>query len=369
MTGGKLTFCRVRKVNALRESKLTTASPPVENVVSAVENVAISAAGFVDPYFKEIGDGPCSKDSRRDNLEAVIALAEEMHFGRAAERVGLSQSGLSRCIQSAEREANAKLFERDRRSIEITDAGRSYVEHARISLAHGERAIRAAKETRDGAGHVLEIGKLPDVDPVLVDVLYSIRLPLYAGLEISIHSEASSELAHRLMSADLDIALITQPERNAKLTMTKLAETPLHIVLPREHSLASKSAIKLADLREERWVIYQKRTHPLLYERIMKLMRDENIHPKRIDRILYADEAEHLLLANHGVALLTKANAFKLDGKRLVAKPLDENALCLDEWIAADGDNKSRLVSEFVRGIRHPFNSCAATISNDPADW
>ena len=85
------------------------------------------------------------------HLEAVITLAEEMHFGRAAERVGLSQSGLSRCIQSAEREANAKLFVRDRRSIEITDAGRSYVEHARISLAHGERAIRSARETKDRA--------------------------------------------------------------------------------------------------------------------------------------------------------------------------------------------------------------------------
>ena len=175
------------------------------------------------------------------HLEAVITLAEEMHFGRAAERVGLSQSGLSRCIQSAEREANAKLFVRDRRSIEITDAGRSYVEHARISLAHGERAIRSARETKDRAGHFLEIGKSPDVDPVLVEVLYSIRLPLYADLEISIHSEPSSDLAHRPMSADLDVALITQPERNAKLTMTKLAETPLHIVLPREHSLASSN--------------------------------------------------------------------------------------------------------------------------------
>ena len=159
------------------------------------------------------------------HLEAVIApWPRRCTYGRAAERVGLSQSGLSRCIQSAEREANAKLFERDRRSIGITDAGRSYVEHARISLAHGERAIRSARETKDRAGHFLEIGKSPDVDPVLVEVLYSIRLPLYSDLEISIHSEPSSDLAHGLMSADLDVALITQPERNAKLTMTKLAE-------------------------------------------------------------------------------------------------------------------------------------------------
>jgi len=162
------------------------------------------------------------------HLEAVITLAEEMHFGRAAERVGLSQSGLSRCIQSAEREANAKLFERDRRSMEITDAGRSYVEHARISLAHGERAIRSARETKDRAGHFLEIGKSPDVDPVLVEVLYSIRLPLYSDLEISIHSEPSSDLAHGLMSADLDVALITQPERNAKQTIQAGGDTASH---------------------------------------------------------------------------------------------------------------------------------------------
>jgi DNA-binding transcriptional LysR family regulator len=283
------------------------------------------------------------------HLEAVIALAEELHYGRAAERVGLTQSGLSRCIQSAEREANAKLFIRDRRTVEITDAGRSYVEHARISLAHGERAMRSAKETKDSAGHLLEVGKSPDVDPVLVDILYSIRLNLYPGLEISVHSEPSSDLAHRLMSADLDIALITQPERNATLTMTKLAETPTHIVLPREHPLADKDGIKLTDLRDEHWIIYQKRSHPLLYERIMRRMHEENIHPKRIDRILYSDEAEPLLLANRGVALLTKAHALKLSSDRLIAKPLEEPALCVDEWIAARGDNNSRLVSEFVR--------------------
>ena len=108
------------------------------------------------------------------HLEAVITLAEELHYGRAAERIGMTQSGLSRCIQSAEREAGAVLFDRDRSSIEITDAGRSYVEHARISLAHGERAMRSAKETKDAAYHVLDIGKSPDVDPLLVNILYSI---------------------------------------------------------------------------------------------------------------------------------------------------------------------------------------------------
>jgi DNA-binding transcriptional LysR family regulator len=235
--------------------------------------------------------------------------------------------------------------------MELTDAGRSYVEHARISVAFGERAMRSAKETRDGADTVLQIGKSPDLDPALVEVLYSIRLPLFPTLDIGVHSESSSDLAHDLMSANLDVALITQPEQNAKLTMTKLAETPTHIVLPREHMLASKNAVKLTDLGDERWIIYQKRTHPLLYDRIMRRMHEESIHPKRIDRILYPDEAEHLLLANRGVAFLTKANAMKLNSDRLIAKPLEEAALCVDEWIAARADDSSRLVSEFVRAF------------------
>src|ERR1700722_18586063 len=95
------------------------------------------------------------------HLEAVIALAEEMHYGRAAKRVGLTQSGLSRCIQSAEREAKSTLFERDRTRMELTDAGRSYVEHARIAVAFGERAMSSAKAARDGADIVLQVGKAP----------------------------------------------------------------------------------------------------------------------------------------------------------------------------------------------------------------
>jgi hypothetical protein len=79
----------------------------------------------------------------------------------------------------------------------------------------------------------------------------------------------------------------------------------------------------------------QKRAHPVLYERIMKRTQDAGFQPRGIDHILYPDEAEHLLLATRRVALLTKANALKLAGERLVAKPLDEELLCLEEWLAA----------------------------------
>jgi DNA-binding transcriptional LysR family regulator len=285
------------------------------------------------------------------HFEAVIALAEEMHYGRAAERVGLSQSGLSRCIQSAEREAKTTLFDRDRSKMELTDAGRTYVEHARVAVAYGERAMKSAKASRDGADSVLQVGKAPDVAPILIEILYSIRLPLYPHLEISVHSEPSSDLAHDLLSADLDLAIITDPAKNPKLTMNKLIETPLHIVLPREHPLSSKASVKLSDLRNERWIVFQKRLHPILYDRIMKRAHDAGFEPRRLDHILFADEAETMLTAAPGVAFLTMANAMKLNGGRLVARPLDEAALCLDEWLVARSNDSSKVVSEFVRAF------------------
>ena len=351
LTGKKLRSDGVRNVSGAGESKLTTASPPVENGIPAVENVAITAAGMLIPISKRLGTGLQQRFKNK-------AFGSGYHLGRGdALR---PRGGASRLIPIGAIPVHSERGTRGEcqvcsSAIDVQSKSQMLADptwNTHVSLSPmGRGAIRSAREAKDRAGHFLEIGKSPDVDPVLVEVLYSIRLPLYSDLEISIHSEPSSDLAHGLMSADLDVALITQPERNAKLTMTKLAETPLHIVLPREHTLATKSAIKLADLRDERWIIYQQRTHPLLYERLMKLMRDEHIHPKHIDRILYPDEAEHLLMGSRGVALLTKASALKLDGKRLVAKPLEEDALCLDEWIAARGDDNSRLVSEFVRAF------------------
>lgn len=289
--------------------------------------------------------------SKLRHFEAVIALAEELHYGRAAKRVGLSQSGLSRCIQSAELATGAMLFERNRTRMELTDAGRNYVEHARLAVASGERAMRSARETRDGVDIALRVGKSPDVDPILVEILYSIRLPLYPHLEINVQSESSSELAHDLLTADLDLALITDPARNSKLTMSKLIETPLHIVLPCEHPLSTKPSVKLTDLSNERWIIFQKRIHPLLYDRIMKRARDEGFEPRRVDHILFPDEAEYMLTAASGVAFLSMANAMKISGNRLVALPLNETTLCFDEWLVARSDDSSKILSEFVRAF------------------
>jgi DNA-binding transcriptional LysR family regulator len=286
---------------------------------------------------------------KMEHLRAVVALAEKLNYTAAGEQVGLTQTGMSRCIQRAERDAKAMLFTRNTsQRIDLTDAGRLYYENAKIAIAHGERAIRSGVESQEGAETILRIGKSPDVDPILIEILYSIHLPVYPELRFTVRSESSHDLAHSLLVADLDLALITQPGKNAKLTMTKLVETPLYAVLPGNHPASKMTSVKLSDLEKDRWVIFHRMTHPMLYDKVMGRAAEEGFHPKAVDHILYSDEAEPLL-ENSSIAILTKANALRLNNSRFVAKPLQEDSLCLDEWIAARADDCSRVVSEFVR--------------------
>jgi DNA-binding transcriptional LysR family regulator len=301
-------------------------------------------------------------------LNAVVVLAEKLNYTSAASRLGMTQSGLSRCIQAVEHSLGVRLFERSRGRVELTDPGRAYVEEARISILHSERAVQFAKAANAGVESVLLIGNSPDVDPRLVEILFSIRLPLYPTLKINVHSEFSSELAHSLLTSHLDVALITHPERNPKLTTVKLTETPLYLVVPEDHILARKEVLKLQDLGDSHWVLFDKRIHPSLYESVMLIARDGGFRPKEVHHILHADEAEHLLAANGGVAFLTRSQALRIATRGLVAKPLDEDSLRLDEHLAARADNPSKLVSEFVR-FCEADEGCASTSSTEPADW
>jgi DNA-binding transcriptional LysR family regulator len=257
-------------------------------------------------------------------LTAVVTLAEELNYTRAATRLRMSQSGLSRRIQDIELKLDISLFHRDRGSVELTDAGRAFVEEARLSILHNERAVRFAKAVNEGAESILEIGSSPDIDPALVEMLFSLHLPLYPNLKIHTHSEFSADLTHNLLNSHLDVALVTEPAVDPRLTTVKLAEAPLYAVVSEDHLMAQKESLKLKDLSASEWVVLDRRIHPTLYEQMMRS-------------------------ANGGVAILAKASAIRIATHGWVAKPLDEETLSLHEHLAARADDPSKLVSEFVR--------------------
>ena len=112
-------------------------------------------------------------------MEAAIALAEELNFSRAAQKLHITQPALTKRIAELEDRLGISLFARDHQMVDVSDSGRAFVEEARLSVLHGERAFQAAQRAARGVDVVLNFGRSPYTDPFLVTTLLSVQLPLF----------------------------------------------------------------------------------------------------------------------------------------------------------------------------------------------
>jgi hypothetical protein len=159
-------------------------------------------------------------------MESVIGLAEELHFGRAARRLGISQPMLTKNIQDVEVLVGGPLFLRDRKHVALSDAGRAYVQQARISLLYGERAVQSARVVLQDMDSIFHVGRTPCADPFLVSTLLSIQLPLFRRLKIDLASKYPIDILQDLISGLVDLAIAHEPPESPLLTCVQVAEQP-----------------------------------------------------------------------------------------------------------------------------------------------
>ena len=142
-------------------------------------------------------------------MRAAVVLAEELNFSRAAEKLHISQSGLSKQISTLEELLRYQLFVREGRGVTVTPAGERFVAEARLALEHQERAVQLSREAHRSTEVVLHVGKSPYTDPYLLTKLLSLRLPLFPTLRIHLTTKFASELSHDLLNGLLDLAFLT----------------------------------------------------------------------------------------------------------------------------------------------------------------
>ena len=165
-------------------------------------------------------------------------LSEELHFSRAAQKMGISQPMLTKNIQDLETLIGGPLFVRDRKNVILNDAGRAYVQQARLALLYGERAVQAARAVMHDADVLLYVGRSPYTDPFLISTLLSIELPLFPRLKIELSSRYSFDLVHDLLAGALDLAIATEPQESPLLTKVQIAESPFYIAMAKRDELA-----------------------------------------------------------------------------------------------------------------------------------
>jgi DNA-binding transcriptional LysR family regulator len=284
-------------------------------------------------------------------MESVIALSEELNFTRAAQKIGISQPMLTRNIAELEAMLGFQLFERDRKTVRLNDAGRAYLEPARLALLYGERAYQAARSAMQNVDVVLNVGRSPCTNPFLISTLLSVRLRRFPRLRVDWSSLFSYDLIHELLAGTLDLAFLTQPPETPLLTTVQVAESPFYIGISKEDELARQSSLTFEAIANRCWILFERRLHPPLYDSILRTAEAKNVAPARIRHITVPEEAFPFVADATGVAFLAKAGAVRLARNGVTVRPLVEDTLSLKTYLASRADNKSKVASALVRAF------------------
>jgi len=191
------------------------------------------------------------------HLRYFIAVADELSFTRAAQRLHTAQPSLSQQIRNLEDEVGTPLFERTRRKVELTDAGKVFLAEARLVVAQADRAVARARQVGQGRATVT-IGFVPAAEiRVFPVILPRLRLR-FPEVNVELRSLPTAEQEDALLRGDIDVAFMRRPVVSPDLRSEVVLTEPLVVVLPSAHPLAKQKRIAPAQLSGEPFIS----THP-----------------------------------------------------------------------------------------------------------
>lgn len=239
-------------------------------------------------------------------LECFLAVAEELSFTRAAERIRLAQPPLSRHVKNLEEKLGVVLFERSRRQVSLTPAGRAFLDNAGDILIQLRQAGEAAKRAAQGETDRLAVGFVSAVlSPELVDVFAAFRRTC-PEVRLHLRDLLPSQQIAALAGGELDIAFVgVEPEKApAGLCFRSWREEALHAFVPPDHALAGRAELTLEDLAEEAFVLISAEAAPSFASHLHRLCAASGYRPRVVQEASRAQAVAAMTVAGAGVSIL-----------------------------------------------------------------
>ena len=267
-------------------------------------------------------------------LHAFVAVAEELHFGRAASRLQMAQSPLSQTIRKLEKDIGVQLFERSTRSVALTAGGHTFLPHAYRVLEDVETARQA---TRASAGDVygrVTIGFAGVLNHRALPPLTRTARQRYPNIELTLLGRVMTRDAiSQLESGALDLAFVGLPVASTSVTARLIRREPFGAVLPLDHRLASEREIDLRELADDGFVTTPLSAGSALQESTMRACVDAGFRPRVVQEITDPYMILMLVAAGVGVALMTSGVA-DITPPGTVFVPLTGDATYMNHGIA-----------------------------------
>jgi DNA-binding transcriptional LysR family regulator len=269
-------------------------------------------------------------DLRR--LEYFVAVAEELHFSRAAARLGIAQPPLSQQIQKLEAEVGAQLFDRSHRAVALTTAGRALLPEARTLLAMSERVAGIARAVQDGRAGRLRLGLTGSTAFRLVPTLLRHYRSEYPDVVIQLSELPTADQVEQLADGRLDAGLTRAPILGGDLASVIVWSEALLVVLPADHALAGSAAIAVSELAAEPFVLFPRERGPGLYELVSGLCAEAGFAPKVVQEAVQMQTLVGLVAAGFGVSIVpASVRDFRLHGVvyRELQRPAPQSRIAL----------------------------------------
>lgn len=275
-----------------------------------------------------------------------IAVAETLHFGRAAERLHISQPPLSVQIRQLEEYVGTPLLERTKRRVRLSAAGQVFLEEARRAVRMADQAVEAAQAAAAGHRGTLRIGFVSSAPfNVLPGILRAYRAR-HAMVAVDLHEMGSAAQMRALQAAELDLGLVRLPAEATGVEVRVLLREPLVAALPDSHPLAMRRRIHVQALRHDAFVTFPRRMGPGLYDRIFRYCAESGFTPQVGQEVEQMHAIVGLVGAGLGVALVPSSMRFMQTGEVAFVSLTD--APTIEIGLAWRGGDPSPLVRTFL---------------------
>lgn len=286
------------------------------------------------------------------HLRYFVAVAEELHFRRAAERLYVAQPAVSEQVRKLEEELGVRLFDRTQRSVSLTVAGSALLGEARRVLRQAELAMLAARNASEHAVQELRIGFLADSVPAGVPL----ALQRLSGStpRVQVHPETgpAMRLIDDVRAERIDAAVVSLPAPTSGLHTTPLGEERAVAVLPIGHSQAARPTIDLEQLAPERIILLARDSNPAFHDAVVSATSEAGLSPTFVE--VAEPRVEHALLsvaAGSGMALLPSSAADHHSAPGICFLPLEGAQPVIETAVVTRKDTDHAATIAFLNAV------------------
>lgn len=240
-------------------------------------------------------------------LRYAVTLAEELHFGKAAARLAVSQPSISEQIRRLETDLGAELFSRTSRSVRLTPVGEAFVGDARRILAEVDRLRNTVVEYSQGQLGQLRIGSVGPALAGIAPMVVKEVLRVAPQLTVSLEALSTEKQIQAILHGDLDAGFMRVVSRRKGLRVEHLMDEPLIAVLPADHRLASSASIRLSDLNNEPFVVWPREFNPNFFDQSIATCHGHGCLPSKLIEGSDIQTQLACISAGLGVAVLPRS--------------------------------------------------------------